>query len=324
MIPQPPDLYPEPTEDPAHTAPLSSCGAKLILDAFPAGSRIVHASFARAERLPCPVRVRVATPGGERTVYLRVDRTIGGVEREALVLPVLLDLGLPVPEVLAGPVTDPERPAWGPMSVLGEMPGREMLRSIWDAPPDALARAIDVTLDALGRLPPLTAAVEQSVAGPALPRLSLADELRAIVGHGGPWLHEPSVARMIPRLRSIVESIDVPLVFSSGDYNPGNLLWDGARVTGYLDFALSRFEDPHIGYAKYWTYDWYPLNRAGLVERYLEWNDLTMRDFAPRLAVRCLWTLQREIPLAGIPGHPYYTAYRTRILELLASAAELL
>ena len=38
------------------------------------------------------------------------------------------------------------------------------------------------------------------------------------------------------------------------DYNPGNFLWDGEHVTGFIDFARNCFEDPHIGFAKYGLY----------------------------------------------------------------------
>lgn len=65
-----------------------------MLSAFPAGTRIIEARFARPEWLPCPVRVRVALPeGDEQTVFLRGDARIGGVETEArLRLPLHVNL----------------------------------------------------------------------------------------------------------------------------------------------------------------------------------------------------------------------------------------
>ena len=41
-----------------------------------------------------------------------------------------------------------------------------------------------------------------------------------------------------------------------------------ARVL--IDVTSACFEDPHIGFAKYWLYDWFPLHKAGLVEHYQE------------------------------------------------------
>jgi thiamine kinase-like enzyme len=117
-----------------------------------------------------------------------------------------------------------------------------------------------------------------------------------------------------------VTAIDTPLAFSSGDYNPGNFLWDGERVTGFIDFTWACFEDPYISFAKYWLHDWFPLHKAGLVEHYLETQGLTLADFAPRLAVRCLWTLQREIPVTDVEGTSDYTRYRERVLGLLRRA----
>ena len=50
---------------------------------------------------------------------------------------------------------------------------------------------------------------------------------------------------------------------------------------------------------KYWTYDCWPIRRAGFVERYLISQNLSMQEFASRLGVRALATLQREIPVEG-------------------------
>lgn len=81
------------------------------------------------------------------------------------------------------------------------------------------------------------------------------------------------------RVGSVVAAITTPLIFSSRDA-PGNFLAAGHRVTAFLDFAWAGFADPLLGIATYWTDDWYPLNRAGLVERYLAAHGLTRHDFA--------------------------------------------
>jgi aminoglycoside phosphotransferase (APT) family kinase protein len=319
------DLYPECGGENGRVEPLSDFGKDLLLSVCPKDSFIVDAAFVRAERLPSPVRVHIESPAGEhQTLFLRVDRFIGGVENEASLLPILRDLGLPVPEVLAGPIVDPDRENWGPMTVLSALAGKDVLSSVWDAPADQLDTAIDATLEALERVARLTERINETDVGETLERVSLLDELDAIVDRGGPWMEVRVFDQAISALRPIVERISVPLVFSSGDYNPGNLLWDGQRVTGFLDFAWACFEDPQIGYAKYWTYDWFPFNKAGLVERYLARNGLTMAEFAPRLAIRCVWTLQREIPVADVPGQWEHTAYRDRVLGLLGQALDYL
>ncbi len=320
-IPEPPDLYEDQLVD--ATRPLSPFQEELILSACPRGSRIVEARFAREDRLPCPVRVHVASPeSAVRQLILRMDRHIDGVAIEATLLPVLARLGLPVPTVLAGPSYDPARPGLGALSVLSVLPGQDLLSWAWNAPAADLATATRLVLDSVERLHHLTGALNHDPVADLLPRATVGDELDGVIARGGPWFDEPVFAQAIEALRPIVAAIDTPLAFSSGDYNPGNFLWDGENVIGFIDFAWACFEDPHIGFAKYWLYDWFPLNKAGLIERYLETQRLTQADFAPRLAVRCLWTLQREIPVADVDGATDYTHYRDRVLGFLRHALQ--
>jgi aminoglycoside phosphotransferase len=325
-IPVPTDIYPwQPPEN--MDRPLSTFQEQFILSACPASSHILSARFHRTVRLPGPIWVSVALPGGnECMLILRMDQRIGGVEREAAILPVLARLGLPVPVVLTGPVVDPTRPEWGAMTILNVLPGQDLLAYSWDAPPPALERAMRLVLDGVARLHALTNEIARDPVAAKLPCITLLDELQGVIRRGGPWLNEPLFTDAIERLLPIVSAIDTPLVFSSGDYNPGNFLFDGEQLTGFIDFTWPCFEDPHIGMAKYWTYSWYPLDKAGIVERYLEEQYLSFAEFAPRLAVRCLWTLQREIAVSGgediLVDDEYesHADYRRRILDLLAKA----
>ncbi len=318
-IPQPPDLYEDQPVD--VTRPLSPFQEELILSACLQGARIVEARFAREDRLPCPVRVHVTLPRGEaRQLILRMDQHIDGVAREAALLPVLARLRLPVPTILAGPAYDPARPGLGALSVLSVLPGQDLLSWAWDAPAADLATATRLVAESVARLHRLTESLNRDPVADQLPRATVRDELDGVIARGGPWFGEPVFAHAVEVLRPLVAAIDTPLVFSSGDYNPGNFLWDGETVIGFIDFAWACFEDPHIGFAKYWLYDWFPLNKAGLIEHYLETQGLSQADFAPRLAVRCLWTLQREIPVADADGATDYTKYRDRVLGFLRGA----
>ncbi|HEX6489919.1 MAG TPA: hypothetical protein VF002_00945, partial [Gaiellaceae bacterium] len=58
-----------------------------------------------------------------------------------------------------------------------------------------------------------------------------------------------------------------------------------------------------------------PFNHAGIVERHWAAEHLSRRDFAPRLAVRCLRTLRREVPVTG--GN---ARYREHVVGLLDQA----
>jgi aminoglycoside phosphotransferase (APT) family kinase protein len=108
-------------------------------------------------------------------------------------------------------------------------------------------------------------------------------------------------------LTRALADVEVPLVFSNGDYNPLNFLHEGDALTGWLDFEGACFEDPHIGFAKFliWSpdeYGWGTGVKAGLIERYLYAQNVSRREFAPRLALRCLRHLQREAPANGEEG----------------------
>lgn len=289
----------------------------------------MSARFHRLVRLPGPVWVRVALPNGnEQMLILRMDQRIHGVEREAAVLPVLARLGLPVPPVLAGPVIDPTQPTMGMMTVLNVLSGQDLLAWSWDAPPDAMALAMRLVLEGVQRLHELTEPLSYEAVSAQLPRHTLQSELHDIIARGGPWLNETVFTQAIERLQPIVANIHTPLVFSSADYNQGNFLFDGEKLTGFIDFTGACFEDPHVGMAKYWTCSWYPLDRAGIVERYLEQVHLSFAEFAPRLALRCLSTLQREIAVIGGEDvlvedeYESHADYRKRIVDLLERAME--
>ena len=93
----------------------------LALGAYPPGSRIVAERSYRPGYMRYPLRLTVSLPdGSEGVCVLKIDPGIGNVEKEARLLPVLARLGLPVPRVLAGPVTHPAYPDAGPMVVLSK------------------------------------------------------------------------------------------------------------------------------------------------------------------------------------------------------------
>lgn len=313
--PYPSDLYDCRAEvfDPAR--PLSAFQEGLLRSACPAGSRIVEAAPVRTEWLPCPIRVRVELPTGEpRPLLLWLDCHRGGVEREAAVLPALAQSGLPVPAILAGPVVEPARPSLGPMTVFDVLPGKDLGTLTWagDLP---VERANELVLAAVSRLHGLTGRLGRSPVPKALPRRTLVEELEAALAKAGPWRGHPRFVEAARLLRPAVASIETPLAFSNGDYNPGNVLSDGRHVTGFVDFAGACWEDPHAGFAQYWIYDWSPFNHAGIVERYLAAAHLSKRAFAPRLGVRCLRTLRREVPVTRGSAR-----YREHVLGLLDQA----
>jgi hypothetical protein len=148
-------------------------------------------------------------------------------------------------------------------------------------------------------------------------------ELDEIIARGGPWVDEAVFLNAIDLLRPVLVGVDTPLVFSNGDYNPLNFLHIGGRLTAWIDFTGACFEDPHIGFAKFviWGFDdvgWGAGVKAGLVEKYLYQQDISRSEFAPRLALRCLWRLQREISVVGDKD----ADYRNAVLTVLGSTLD--
>jgi aminoglycoside phosphotransferase len=330
-IPTPPGLNTgwKPPAD--MTRPLTSFQEDFVLSICPKGTRLLSARFYRAVRLPCPIWVRLAFPDGEeRRLILRMDYMRGGVEREAAILPLLAKFGLPVPRVLAGPVIDPTQPEAGPMTILSVLPGQDLL--VWgrQAAPARIERAMGLILDGVAMLHGVTERLYREPDAAMLPRKTLHTELQAVIANGGPWFDELIFRQAVDSLLPLVSSIRTPLAFSSGDYNQGNFLFEDERLTGIVDFSGSCFEDPHVGMAMYWLYCWDPFHEAGIVERYLEQRQISFADFAPRLALRCLRTLQEGIPVGGGEdvrdeyGFESYADARKRVLGLLQRAMDVL
>jgi hypothetical protein len=257
-----------------------------------------------------------------------MNSMLGGVEREAAVLPLLASAGLPVPTVLAGPLIDPTQPEAGAMTILNVLPGQDFLEWGFTATPAQLQWAIGLILQGIDLIHGATEFLQRSPAAQLLPQKTLSWELQAIITKGGPWLSEPVFKQALEALAPAVSKIETPLAFSSGDYNQGNFLFEGHHLTGIIDFTLPCFEDPHISMAMYWIYCWNPFDQAGIVQRYLQQQRLSFADFAPRLALRCLRTLQENLPVRGGEDRrdewdfESLAASRQRLLGLLKRAMD--
>lgn len=298
---------------------LSKFQENLILSLFPHGARITQARYFQRDYLPSPMRVLISLPDGEqRNVVLRMSRKPSGVEREARLLPILSRFGLQVPTVLIESRSDPNDADAGCMTVLSFLSGENL--QTWSCKSSAGEEmASGMLIEAVTRLHQLTESLSQEKIFDWLPRKNLASELQDVIRGADLWIKNAVFSQAVERLMPLLDSIHTPLVFSNGDYQPGNFLSNGKELTGFVDFESACFEDPHIGFAKYRIYDLHPLNEAGVVERYLNINNLFESDFAPRLAVRCLWTLQNEIPVSESNRD-----YGQHVLRLLENSLKLL
>jgi hypothetical protein len=186
--------------------------------------------------------------------------------------------------------------------------------------PHRIRAATNVTIAAIDQLHGLTDGLLADPVGAELPRRPLSLDLSEIVEKGSPWMSDPLFTDAIERLTPLVDEISkaTPLVYTNDLYFPnflrvmggtanfsaaapfgwpGDPRGDAGQVVTEFVQPFGWFGDPILGLAKFWTYDCYPFVHTGLVERYLYEKGISKSDFAPRLAVRALWTLQRELPV---------------------------
>lgn len=227
-------------------------------------------------------------------------------------------MGLLTPLVLTPPQRDPTPTAASLAAVYSFLPG-QTLQQLSEQSAAACQTAAHLLLAATAKLAAATASLRDLLAAQSLtelvPTITLIQQWEMILAQGGPWLAEPSFLAKLHALRPRLAALTDAPVFTNGDYQLGNFLTDGERVTGFIDFEYASFQDYLYGFAKYPIYDLHPLNKGGIIEHLLAAQAIAFADFAPRLALGCLATLRREIPVRGGDA-----GYRAHVLALLDRA----
>lgn len=286
---------------------LSQTEKNFILSTFPKGTSVQESHYFDNYDLPCPIKIKVTTPKKEtKFVVLRKTRhgNKNDLKLETQILTLLTKYNLPVPKVLAGPKNS--------MLLLSLLEG-ENLQHLSMKSKSHAQKTRKLLLNALTVLENITEKINRD-AGKILPHYSLIDELKPIQNKA-PWNSEKIFKKAIEHLLPILHRISTPLIFTNGDYQPANFLTDGKKITGFLDFENAQLRDPLMGLTKYPVYDLHPLNKAGFVNIYLKGRGFTEKQFLPRLALFCLITLQKEIPIH--PTNQKEKKYQKRVLDLL-------
>jgi aminoglycoside phosphotransferase (APT) family kinase protein len=219
---------------------------------------------------------------------------------EARVLRALVDLQLPVPQVLAGPATVPGTPEPLTFMLISELPGQPLP---WIGLTDLATadRTCHLVHAAVDRLHALTASVASHAVAALVPSRTLEAEAQVIRARRSDWLDVPMFSDALNLVESAIPRYRSPLVFSNGDYNPLNFLVADDELVGWIDFEYACFEDPTIGFAKFflWADDadgWGAGAKAGLVERYLYTHQVSPAAFLVRLVLRGLSHMQDTSP----------------------------
>lgn len=230
---------------------------------------------------------------------------------EAALLPILSGMGLPVPEVLAGPVIDPDSRDSTSTAVYSFLSGMN-LQELSESSPDGCRLAMELVVQGAQKLAALTPQLRAAAEVRFLRTITLSQEVEMLIQSGGPWSGEPLFATAVGTLRTVLKEVQDSPVFTGGDYQPANFLTDGEKLTGFVDFENACYQDFLFGFAKYPIYDLHPLNRAGFVPFLLERMEIDPRQFDIRVALGCLKILQREIGVSGGEDR-----YREHVMQLL-------
>ena len=316
------------------SARLSPSQTALLSEAFP-GARLVSVEQTPEAWMLFGPRVTLALAGGgERTVDFWGDLD----PARAALLPVLERLGVPAPRLIHGPTLGGE----GYLSLCEPPRGQNL--SLWTlgGTPHRIRRATECAFAAIARLQALTADLQADPAGASLPRRTLLDEIAILTDdarwQADPWLAEAGAARRewlrdpwfaaaLARTQAAAADIRDPLVFTNylhffpqayrivpaqGDPSagPGNPHAPAPTLAEFV-YPYGHYGDPLLGLAMVWVYDCYPFVHTGYVEQFLWRRDVTRRDFAPRLALKALQMVARDLPVTRpAEGGDYWDGLR--------------
>ncbi|MBC7808470.1 MAG: RNA polymerase sigma factor [Akkermansiaceae bacterium] len=327
------------------TSALSEIHLSLIETTFP-GARILSVQHEPEPWMPFSPRVRMALrDGGEKTVDFR-----GGIDpQRAALLTVLERLNIPGPRLLREPVATAR--GW---LTLCETPRGENI-TLWalGGTPHRIRLATERAIEGIDRLHGTTDSLLADPIGAKLPHRTLSDEVAIlttdILWNADPWLAEAGNARHewlrdpwfaagLTKVRAAAGAINDPLVYTDytfffpqgyriqtgdgGTDEPVGFPGDPQfRENPLVEFVYSHghFGDPLLGLAMVWVYDCYPFVHTGFVEQFLWRRNVTRREFAPRLALKALQMVARDLPVARpTEGGRYWDALRNWVEQGLS------
>jgi RNA polymerase sigma factor (sigma-70 family) len=322
----PETTYPQGKIMPVNTFGLSEIQLSLLDIAFPS-ARIISVKNDPEPWMPFSPRVRLVLKDGlEKTVDFRADISSAHAE----LLPVLECLGIPGPRLIPGAVAEGPN---GPLR-LAEVPRGENL-SLWTlgGTPHRIRLATERAFEGIDRLQGITEALRADPLGAKLPRRTLADEIAILTdddkwnadwwlaeeGHARvAWLQDPWFTDALTKVQAAIADIHDPLVYTyyghffPQNYRimpdadpfkeplgaPGDPAYQKNPLVEFIgSFSAGHYGDPLLGLAMVWVYDCYPFVHTGFVEQFLWRRGVSKREFGPRLALKALQMIARDLPL---------------------------
>jgi RNA polymerase sigma-70 factor (ECF subfamily) len=269
------------------TSTLTQSQLSLLNAAFP-GARALSIENDPEPWMPFAPRVRLALADGtEKTVDFRRDID----PEKARQISVLERLGIPGPRILHGPV-----PAlYGDSHLtLCEMPcGENLLLWTLGGTPHRVRLATERAFEAIDRLQGTTEALLADPVGASLPRRTLLEEIDII------------------RIEPANEPFNEPLGW------PGDSRYRQNPIVEFVT-PFGHFGDPLLGLAMVWVYDCYPFVHTGFVEQFLWRRGVSRREFAPRLAIKGLQMIARDLPVERPEEGEYWDSLRGWVEQALS------
>ena len=309
---------------PTNPLGLSETQNSLINAAFPGVGFVGPDSFDQVRAPDVQIHFVFVVPGSDKTLEFRDDIT---PDRAALV-PVLEKLGIPSPRIISGPTFDGVR-----YQTLCETPrGENLTEWALGGTPHRIRLATERAFEGIDRLQGLTAALQAGPVGAKLERRTLSDEAAILTDdarwEANPWLAEegrtrrqwlrdPWFASALAKVTEAVADINEPLVYtdylhffpqcyriapSSDLFNeplgaPGDPAYQKNPLVEFPHGFTGHYGDPLLGLAMVWVQDCYPFVHTGFVEQFLWRRGVSKREFAPRLALKTLQMIARDLPV---------------------------
>jgi RNA polymerase sigma-70 factor (ECF subfamily) len=300
-------LFDSPNPMTANQTKLNSSFVTLIERAF-ADASILDVQSNPEPWQPFGPRVQLQLENQEtKTVDFRTGYTPFRIQLNTL----LETQGIPGPRIIDGPQAPDGL-------VLTELPRGENL-SFWTlgGTPHRIRIATERAVEGLDRLQACTDALRNSALAGQIETRTLTDELATLTDdarwnanpwlaeegkHRTAWLNDPWFADAIAKVRARIPQVELPLVYT-GDhfFFPQNYRIAGeTEKNEILEFTheIGHFGDPILGLAMVWVYDCYPFVHTGFVEQILWRRGVSRQDFAPRLVLKALQMIARDLPVA--------------------------
>ena len=313
---------------------LSESHLALLHTTFP------HAHIQSAEQdleswQPFGPRVHLILPGGEeKAVDFRSDIS----PERALLVPVLAKLGIPGPRILGDSVEQTK----GHLTLCEKTRGENLTLWTLGGTPHRIRRATERAFEGIDRLQSITEALQADPVGSQLPRRTLMDEVAILTDSARwnadwwlaeegkkreAWLRDSWFSDTLARIQAAAADISDPLVYT--DYTfffPQNYriqtgdTEDQNNPLVEFTYPFGHFGDPLLGLAMVWVYDCYPFVHTGFVEQFLWRRGVSRREFAPRLGLKALQMVARDLPVTRpFEGGEYWDTLRGWVDQALHS-----